>query len=210
MDFDVEEYKKKQEARRKKDQAIRRKKMRNQAIGATIIFICLAAMMSTTEIGCDFMQDQIDGYVQPFLDQAKKMDNHPEGYPYYPGLKPTFQDLMKKNFKDSKLISIQKYVVDMNVFWSRSYKAYMSCKKYRQYFGCFMEENKVAEIFFYEISSAIDSGQFKDCGELLDIFEAQYGHKQSQIEPWFSKVQKIRIRWMQINGAKREVNEFVY
>lgn len=209
MDFDVEEYKKKQEARRQKDLAIKRKKMRNQAIGATIIFICLGTLLSTTEMGCDLMQGQIDGYVQPFLDQAKRIDNHPADYPYYPGLKPTFQDLMKKNFKDSRLISIQKYICDMNLFWSRSYKAYKSYKKYRQYFGCFIED-KVPELYFYEISSAIDSGQFKDCGELIEIFESLYAHKHNEIEPWFSKVQKIKIRWSQLNGAKREVNEFVY
>ena len=97
----------------------------------------------------------------------------------------------------------------MNLFWSRSYKAYLSYKKYRQYFGCFMED-KVPELFFYEISSAIDSGQFKDCGELIEIFESLYGHKYNEIEPWSSKVQKIKTRWIQINPAKRENNEFVY
>ncbi|BBM82928.1 hypothetical protein [Candidatus Uabimicrobium amorphum] len=209
MDFDVEDYKRRQEARRKKDVAIRRKKARNQAIGATIVFVCLSAMLSTTEMGCDFLQSHVDSYVDPFIAQAKRIDNHPKGYPYYPGLKPTFQDLMKKNFKDSWLISIQKYVCDMNLFWSRSYKAYLSYKKYRQYFGCFMPE-KIPEFYFYEMSSAIDCGQFKDCGEIIDIFYAKYSHKLNQVEPWASKIKKIKIRWDQINPAKRAINEFVY
>ncbi|WP_372368960.1 hypothetical protein [Candidatus Uabimicrobium sp. HlEnr_7] len=209
MDFDVEDYQRRQEVRRKKDVAIRRKKTRNQIIGASIIFTILALILSVTEMGCDFLQNYIDDQVKPYIEQAKKIDSLPQGSIFYPEDSKTFNGLMEKNFKGSWLIGIQDYVCDMNLFWSRSYKAYRSYNKYRIYFGTFFPE-KIPEFMFTEISMSKDSGQFKTCGELIEYFYYKYGNKLKEVEPWSTKIQDVEVHWKQINASKRLTNEFVY
>ena len=208
MDFNVEEYQKRQEARRQKDLAVQRKKNRNQIIGASLIFLIVGFVLSTTEMGCDFIQRYIDGEVKTYLDQAQKAANvEPEFF--YPEDDKIFQSSMKQNFEGSHLITLQNYVCNMNLFFSRSYRTYKSFNKLRIYFGGFFPE-RIPEILYREIAAAKDSGQFKDCGMLIEYFYYKYGEKLQTTKPWDEKIHNVEINWKLINASKRDTNEFVY
>ena len=213
MDFNIEEYKKKQEAKKRKEIRLKRKKTRNQLIAFALISVFLGYILSLTEMGCDFLENYfIESEVKPILAQAKALDNYkPEyGYPYEPEKSDHFKRLIKQHFtNDSWLIGLQERVARTNYFWSRDYKAYRSFHKLRVYFGQFLPETKVIEIFSMEISTSKDSGQFKDCGELMEEFFLQYSEKKHIAEPWYSDVVKVEQNWRLLSTSKKQINEFV-